>query len=86
VAPARETDEFECVRSGEGETRERLNGDRTLYATGGCGGDDAESGGEFACSRSRLPRDELARCPSDAEATGFGKRLKMSTGLLRSAS
>jgi hypothetical protein len=79
-------DGFECVGLGESEACERLDGDRTLYATGGCGGDDAESGGEFARSRSRLPRDELAQNPSDAEATGFGKRLKMSMGLLRSAS
>jgi hypothetical protein len=79
-------DEFECVGSGESEARERLNGDRTLYAKGGCGGHDAESGGKFARSRSRLQCDELAQNPSDAEATGFGKRLKMSIGLLRSAS
>jgi hypothetical protein len=38
VAPARETDELECVRvgSGESEARERLNGDKPLCATGGC--------------------------------------------------
>ena len=27
--------EFECVGSGESEARERLNGDKSLYATGG---------------------------------------------------
>jgi hypothetical protein len=80
-----EMDEFECVGSGVGEARERLNGDRTLYVTGGCGEDDAESGGEFVRSRSRLPREELAPSPSDAGAAGFGTRLKMSTGLPRSA-
>jgi hypothetical protein len=32
-----ETDELEFVGSGVNKARERLNGDRTLYATGGCG-------------------------------------------------
>jgi hypothetical protein len=86
VAPAREMDEFECVGSGESEARERLNGDRTLYATGGWKGDEAESGGELVRSRSRLPRDELAPGPSDTGVAGFGRRLKRSTGLPRSAS
>jgi hypothetical protein len=37
---ASETDKFEFVGSGVNEARERLlNGDRTLYTTGGCGGD-----------------------------------------------
>jgi hypothetical protein len=37
---ASETGELEFVGSGVNEARERLlNGDRTLYATGGCGGD-----------------------------------------------
>ena len=36
VTPAREMDELECVGSGETDARERLNGDKTLYATGGC--------------------------------------------------
>jgi hypothetical protein len=36
---ASETDELEFVGSGVNEARERLNGDRTLYATGGCGCD-----------------------------------------------
>lgn len=39
VTPAREMDELECVGSGEGDARERLNGDKTLYATGGCVGE-----------------------------------------------
>ena len=39
VAPAREMDELECVGSGGSDARERLNGDRTLYATGGCVGE-----------------------------------------------
>ena len=56
-AAASETDGLDCVGSGVIEARERLNGDSTLYATGGCGNDDI---GEFARSRSRLPRDELA--------------------------
>ena len=56
-AAASETDELDCVGLGVIEARERLNGERTLYATGGCGDDDV---GEFARSRSRLPRDELA--------------------------
>jgi hypothetical protein len=81
VTPAREMDELECVGSGESDARdERLNGDKTLYATGGCagecGGDDCDtvangdcgSCGELARSRSRLPRDELAPSPSDAVA------------------
>ena len=54
---ASETDELDCVGSGVIEARERLNGESTLYATGGCGDDGV---GEFARSRSRLPRDELA--------------------------
>ena len=32
-----ETDELEFVGSGDIDARERLNGERTLYATGGCG-------------------------------------------------
>ena len=32
-----ETDELELVGSGDIDARERLNGARTLYATGGCG-------------------------------------------------
>ena len=40
---ASETDELDCVGSGEREVRERLNGERTLYATGGCGDDVGES-------------------------------------------
>ena len=55
---------------------ERLNGERTLYATGGWGGDE----GEFVRS---LPRDELAPTPSDA---GVGRRVrKISAGLPLSA-
>jgi len=35
-AAASEIDELDCVRSGVSEARElRLNGERTLYATGG---------------------------------------------------
>ena len=34
-AVASETDELDCVGSGMSEARERLNGERTLYATGG---------------------------------------------------
>ena len=34
-AAARETDELDCVGSGVIEARERLNGESTLYATGG---------------------------------------------------
>lgn len=84
VAPAREMDEFECAGSGDNEVCERLNGASTLYATGGCVGDDAESGGEFAPrSRSKLPCDELAPSPSDAGAAGGGRRVKKrSAGLL----
>jgi len=54
---ASETAELDCVGSGVSEARERLNGERTLYATGGCEDDDV---GDFARSRSRLPRDELS--------------------------
>jgi hypothetical protein len=96
VTPAREMDELECVGSGESDARdERLNGDKTLYATGGCVGEcvgedcdaaangDCGSCGELVRSRSRLPRDELAPSPSDAGAsTGGGKRVKISAGLL----
>jgi hypothetical protein len=32
-------DELECVGSGGSEARERLNGDKTLYATGECVGE-----------------------------------------------
>jgi hypothetical protein len=71
---ASETDELDCVGSGVIEARERLNGERTLYATGGCGDDDV---GEFARSRSKLPRDELALA-----GWWFGKRVKNSAGLL----
>ena len=39
VAPAREMDELEWVGSGESDARERLNGDKTLYATGACEGE-----------------------------------------------
>ena len=97
AAPAREMDELECVGSGESEMRERLNGDRPLC--GGCegvgvgvGGDcDAVANGEgWNCgelvrSLSRLPRDELAPNPSDADAgesAGGGRRVKRSAGLL----
>lgn len=38
-----ETEELDCVGSGVREARERLNGERTLYATGGCGDDVGES-------------------------------------------
>ena len=55
-AAASETDELDCVGLGVIEARERLNGESTLYAAGGCGDDDV---GAFAHSRSRLPRDEL---------------------------
>ena len=34
-AAASETDELDCVGSGVIEARERLNGESTLYATGG---------------------------------------------------
>jgi hypothetical protein len=34
---ASEIDELEFVGSGVNEARERLNGERTSYATGGCG-------------------------------------------------
>lgn len=43
VAAASEIDELECVRSGVREACERLNGERILYATGGCGDDVGES-------------------------------------------
>jgi hypothetical protein len=83
---AREMDEFEFMGSGVCEAWERLNGDKTLYDTGGCAGDGAEGWGEFARSRSRLPRDdELAPSPSDAGAAGGGKRVKISVGLPRPA-
>ena len=96
VTPAREMDELECVGSGGSDARdERLNGDKTLYVTGGCVGDDGDvvangdcgSCGELVRSRSRLPRDELAPSPSDADvvagASGEGgKRVKISAGLL----
>jgi hypothetical protein len=79
----REMDEFDRAGSGECEVCERLNGASTLYATGGWAGDDAESGGEFARSRSRLPRDEVAPSPSDPGAAGGGRRVKRSAGLPR---
>jgi hypothetical protein len=42
--PAREVDELECVGSWESNARERLNRDKTLYATGACKcvGDDCD--------------------------------------------
>jgi len=101
VAPPREMDELECVGSGDSDARERLNGDNTLYARGGCVGEcvgddggavangDGWSCGELVRSRSRLPRDELAPSPSDADAgpgtSEGGKRVKISVGLPRSA-
>jgi hypothetical protein len=40
-------DELEYVGSGESDARERLNGDKTLYATGACvgncAGDDCDA-------------------------------------------
>jgi len=95
VAPARDIDELECVGSAESDARERLNGDKTLYAIGGCAGvgdgcdadvtvanGDGRSCGELVRSRSKLPRDELAPSPSDAGASeGGGKRVKISVGL-----
>lgn len=95
AAPARETDE--CVGSGASDARERLNGDKPLCTTGvcmgvcvgkDCGAEDSGEGrscGELVRSRSKLPRDELAPNPSDADAgasAGGGKRVKISTGLL----
>ena len=72
-------DEFEFMGSGVGGACERLNGAKILYDTG-------RSWGEFARSRSRLPRDdELAPSPSDAGAAGGGKRVNISVGLPRSA-
>lgn len=80
MAPAREMDELECVGSGDGDARERLNGDRTLYVIDGWVGEfmgdecdavangDCWSCGELVRTRSRLPRDELAPSPSDADA------------------
>ena len=51
-ATASETDELNCVGLGVIEARKRLNGESTLYDTGGRGDDDI---GEFARSHSRLP-------------------------------
>ena len=51
---ASETDNLDCVGSGLIEAHERLNGEKTLYATGGCG-DDSDEVGESARYRSMLP-------------------------------